>query len=242
MADDHAACPLTGSHAPRTSLLLTVTLGRGGAKSALPWAACPTTSSNTLLAVVIVPSAVVARRREGCLPQVTEQVPTAVPAPLLMRERRAPTSDLLFANSRPPHPLSRARAGAEPTLDHVLATDDQQEPSPVASRRPLPMSATASAMEPKRLPRPQPARDGHRAAASDAVCREFAAWEPWLAGLAVRARVGLTVSGLKPDSPPRSRIAGSAPAGVRAQERAVCRNSGQPPQQAEHSTFCRPAE
>jgi hypothetical protein len=132
MADDHAACPLTGSHAPRTSLLLTVTLGRGGAKSALPWAACPTTSSNTLLAVVIVPSAVVARRREGCLPQVTEQVPTAVPAPLLMRERRAPTSDLLFANSRPPHPL-RVRE-REPSRRSITCSQRTTSRSPARLR------------------------------------------------------------------------------------------------------------
>jgi hypothetical protein len=50
------------------------------------------------------------------------------------------------------------------------------------------------------------------------------------------------VSGLKSDSPSRVAIAGSAPAGVRAQERAVCRKAGQRPQQPEHSTFCRPAE
>ncbi len=37
-------------------------------------------------------------------------------------------------------------------------------------------------------------------------------------------KVDLTVSGLKSDSPPRIGIAGSAPAGVRAQQRAVCRN------------------
>ena len=55
-------------------------------------------------------------------------------------------------------------------------------------------------------------------------CGELA-WEPWLAGVAVRARVGLTVSGLKSDWSPRIGISGSAPAGVRAHERAVCRNS-----------------
>ena len=60
----------------------------------------------------------------------------------------------------------------------------------------------------------------------------------WLWG----AKVDLTVSGLKSDSPSRVGIAGSAPAVVRAQERAVCRKAGQRPQQPEHSTFCRPAE
>ena len=69
------------------------------------------------------------------------------------------------------------------------------------------------------------ARDGHRAAASDAVLRRARGVGAMLAGVAVRAKVDLTVSGLKSDSAPRIGIAGSARAGVRAQERAVCRNS-----------------
>ena len=88
------------------------------------------------------------------------------------------------------------------------------------------------------------ARDGHPAAASDAVCCEVAA----VGAIARRGSlcgakgVGLTVSGLKSDSPPTIGIAGSARAGVRAQERAVCRNSRPTAAAGEHSTFCRPTE
>jgi hypothetical protein len=59
--------------------------------------------------------------------------------------------------------------------------------------------------------------------------------------VAVRGKVDLTVSGLKSDSPRRIGIAGSAPAGVRAQERAICRNSPTRPHQANTrpSTACR---
>jgi hypothetical protein len=75
---------------------------------------------------------------------------------------------------------------------------------------------------PRAIATAQAARDGYRAAASDADLRRGSRrWELRLAGVAVRAEVDLTVSGLKSDSPLRIRIAGGAPTGVRAQERAV---------------------
>jgi hypothetical protein len=80
-------------------------------------------------------------------------------------------------------------------------------------------------MDPERSPGPTPPVTGTAPLPRTPFCGELAAWEPMLAGVAVRARVDLTVSGLKSDSPSRIGIAGSAPAGVRAQERAVCRNS-----------------
>jgi hypothetical protein len=52
------------------------------------------------------------------------------------------------------------------------------------------------------------------------------------------ARVGLTVSGLKPDSPPRAGIAGDASAAIHAQERAIRRDSGPTAAANERATFC----
>ena len=78
-------------------------------------------------------------------------------------------------------------------------------------------------MDPERSPRPKPPITGTAPLPRTPSCGELTAWEAGLAGVAVRARS--TVSGLKSDLPPRIGIAGSAPAGVRAQERAVCRNS-----------------
>ena len=50
------------------------------------------------------------------------------------------------------------------------------------------------------------------------------------------------VSGLKSDSPRRIGIAGGAPTGLRAQERAVCRNRRPTAAAGERPTFCRLAE
>ena len=87
------------------------------------------------------------------------------------------------------------------------------------------------------------ARDGHRAAASDAVCCEVAAVGAMARRGAVRGK------GLASRYPDRNRTRSEGSGSVAARGQAsVCKNvpfagtAGQPPQQAEHSTFCRPAE
>jgi hypothetical protein len=87
-------------------------------------------------------------------------------------------------------------------------------------------------MDPERLPSPSRPWRVPRRCLGRHPAQSPRRWEPWLVGFAVRVKVDLQVSGLKSDSPPRLGIAGSAPAGVRAQEPAVCRNSRLSPQQA----------
>ena len=58
-------------------------------------------------------------------------------------------------------------------------------------------------------------RDGDRAAASDAVLRrKLTALGAMARRVAARSEVDLAVSELKPDWPPRTAIAGNAPAGA----------------------------
>jgi hypothetical protein len=77
----------------------------------------------------------------------------------------------------------------------------------------------------ERLPRPKRTLTGSARLPWTRSSGELAAVGARLAAVAVRAKVNLTVSGLKSDSPPRVGLTGSASACVRAQERAVCRNS-----------------
>ena len=60
--------------------------------------------------------------------------------------------------------------------------------------------------------------------------------------VAERGEVDLAVSGLKPDWPPTTATAGIAPAGAVRRIVSLQQESGYRPQQAEHATFCRPAE
>ena len=103
------------------------------------------------------------------------------------------------------------------------ARDDQGEPDCEQT----PASDVSDSLgdgDPERLPRPEPPVTAPRRCLG-AVLRRARGRGRMARRVALRAKVDLTVSGLKSDSPPRIGIAGSAPAGVRAQEHAVCRKS-----------------